>query len=129
MDGREGRDPLELMATQGQRGALRQRLAAGTAIGDGPVEVRLTTNGDSWSALGTTSAFVTDTWTIDKLTLNLGARFDRYRVYLPEQHVAAGRFVPQAVDYPAESTASRRSTTSCRASARPTTWRATARPC
>jgi hypothetical protein len=66
-----------------------------------PVEVRLTTNGDSWSALGTTSAFVTDTWTIDKLTLNLGARFDRYRVYLPEQHVAAGRFVPQAVDYPA----------------------------
>jgi len=66
-----------------------------------PVEVRLTTNGDSWSALGTTSAFVTDTWTIDKLTLNVGARFDRYRVYLPEQSVAAGRFVPQAVDYPA----------------------------
>ena len=71
-------------------GSLQGPLSATT-----PVEVRLTTNGNSWSALGTTSAFVTDTWTIDKLTLNLGARFDRYRVYLPEQSVAAGRFVPR----------------------------------
>ncbi len=77
-------------------GSLQGPLSATT-----PVEVRLTTNGNSWSALGTTSAFVTDTWTIDKLTLNVGARFDRYRVYLPEQSVAAGRFVPQAVEYPA----------------------------
>jgi hypothetical protein len=76
-------------------GSLQGALSATT-----PVEVRLTTNGDSWSALGTTSAFVTDTWTIDKLTLNIGARFDRYRVYLPEQSVAAGRFA-QAATYPA----------------------------
>ena len=39
---------------------------------------------------------MTDTWTVDKLTLNLGVRFDRYRVYLPEQQLAAGRFVPDA---------------------------------
>lgn len=76
-------------------GSLQGPLSATT-----PVEVRLTTNGDSWSALGTMSAFVTDTWTIDKLTLNIGARFDRYRVYLPEQSVAAGRFAA-AAQYPA----------------------------
>jgi hypothetical protein len=76
-------------------GSLQGPLSATT-----PVEVRLTTNGNSWSALATTSAFVTDTWTINKLTLNLGARFDRYRVYLPEQSVAAGRFAV-AANYPA----------------------------
>jgi hypothetical protein len=76
-------------------GSLQGPLSATT-----PVEVRLTTNGNSWSALGTTSAFVTDTWTIDRLTLNIGVRYDRYRVYLPEQSVAAGRFT-QAASYPA----------------------------
>ena len=30
-----------------------------------------------------------------------GCTLRRYRIYLPEQSVAAGRFVPQAVDYPA----------------------------
>ena len=45
-------------------------------------------NVDSWNALATTSLFVTDTWTINRLTLNVGARFDRYRVWLPEQSLA-----------------------------------------
>ncbi|MGH9347338.1 MAG: carboxypeptidase regulatory-like domain-containing protein [Vicinamibacterales bacterium] len=62
-----------------------------------PVAVRLANNSDSWSALATTSLFVTDTWTIDKLTLNLGARVDRYRVWLPEQSVPVSRFNPTAV--------------------------------
>jgi len=77
-------------------GSLQGPLSATT-----PVEVRLTTNGNSWSALGSTSAFVTDTWTLNKLTLNLGVRFDRYLVYLPEQEVAAGRFVPTARSFAA----------------------------
>ena len=46
--------------------------------------------GQLQNALATTSLFVTDTWTINKLTLNLGARFDRYRVWLPEQTLPAG---------------------------------------
>ncbi len=77
-------------------GSLQGPISATT-----PVEVRLTSNSDSWSALGTTSAFVTDTWTINKLTLNLGARFDRYVVYLPEQQLAAGRFVPNPLSFAA----------------------------
>ena len=66
-----------------------------------PVEVRLTNNSDSWAALATTSLFLTDTWTVDKLTLNLGVRFDRYRVYTPEQQLAAGRFVPTPLTFAA----------------------------
>jgi len=64
-----------------------------------PVAVRLHNNADSWSALATTSAFITDTWTINKLTLNLGARFDRYRVWLPEQAITQGRFQPTAIEF------------------------------
>jgi len=77
-------------------GSLQGPLSATT-----PVEVRLTNNSDSWSALATISAFATDTWTVGKLTLNLGARFDRYRVYLPEQSLAAQRFVPTALNFAA----------------------------
>jgi hypothetical protein len=77
-------------------GSLQGPLSATT-----PLEVRLTNNSDSWSALGTTSAFVTDTWSVKKLTLSLGLRFDRYVVYLPEQQLAAGRFVPTAQTFAA----------------------------
>jgi hypothetical protein len=65
-----------------------------------PTGVRLHNPSSSWSALATTSLFVTDTWTINKLTLNLGARFDRYRPWLPEQTVPSSRFNPVAVNLP-----------------------------
>ncbi len=77
-------------------GSLQGPLSATTAAA-----VRLTNNSDSWSGLATTSAFVTDTWSIDRLTLNLGVRFDRYRVYTPEQQLAPGRFVPAALSFAA----------------------------
>jgi hypothetical protein len=77
-------------------GSLQGPLSATTAAA-----VRLTNNSDSWSGLATTSAFVTDTWSIEKLTLNLGLRFDRYRVYTPEQQLAAGRFVPVPLSFAA----------------------------
>ena len=32
-----------------------------------------------------------------KLTLNIGARFDRYRVWLPEQEIPVARFNPVAI--------------------------------
>jgi hypothetical protein len=76
-------------------GPLTGPLSATTAVA-----VRLTNNSDSWSALATTSLFATDTWTIDRLTLNLGARFDRYRVWLPAQQLSTGRFVASALSFP-----------------------------
>jgi hypothetical protein len=69
-------------------------------LGTSAASVRLGNNADSWSALASTSFFVTDTWTINRLTLNVGARFDRYRVWLPEQSLTAGRFVPVPLDFP-----------------------------
>ncbi len=68
-------------------------------LGTTPASVRLYNNADSWSALASTSIFVTDTWQIDRLTLNVGARFDRYRVWLPEQSLASGRFVPAPLQF------------------------------
>jgi hypothetical protein len=65
-----------------------------------PTGVRLHNPSSSMNALATTSFFVTDTWTINKLTLNLGARFDRYRPWLPEQTVPQSRFNPVAVTLP-----------------------------
>jgi hypothetical protein len=76
------------------RGDLTGPLSATT-----PDTVRLYNNADSKNALATTSFFVTDTWTIDRLTLNVGARFDRYRAWLPEQTLPAGRFVPAAITF------------------------------
>lgn len=65
-----------------------------------PGGVRLHNPSSSWSALKTVSFFVTDTWTIDRLTLNLGARFDQYTPWLPEQTVPQSRFNPAAVTLP-----------------------------
>ncbi len=62
--------------------------------------VRLGNNVDSWSALATTSLFLADTWQVGRVTMNLGLRFDRYRVWLPEQSLPAGRFVPVALTFP-----------------------------
>jgi hypothetical protein len=76
-------------------GSLNGPLSATT-----PGGVRLHNPADSWSALKTTSAFITDTWTINRLTLNLGARFDRYTPWLPEQTVPQSRFNPVAVTLP-----------------------------
>jgi hypothetical protein len=67
--------------------------------GTTPASVRLGNNADSLNALASTSFFVTDTWQIQRLTLNIGARFDRYRVWLPEQTLSQQRFVPQALNF------------------------------
>ena len=37
--------------------------------------------------------FVQDTWTIDKLTLNLGGRYDRFNAIVPAQSAAAGPWI------------------------------------
>lgn len=76
------------------RGDLTGPLSAVTAD-----SVRLYNNSDSMNALAQTSFFVTDSWVIDKLTLNLGARYDRYRAWLPAQTLPAGRFVPTTISF------------------------------
>jgi hypothetical protein len=62
-----------------------------------PNSVRLGISGtSSQNALAQTSFFATDTWSIDRLTLNVGVRFDRYRVALPGQEIPVSRFNPVA---------------------------------
>ena len=53
-----------------------------------------------YARTGAISLYAQDQWTIDRLTLNLGLRYDDYKAWAPAQHHAAGRFVP-ARDYPA----------------------------
>ncbi len=38
--------------------------------------------------------YVTDQWTVKRLTLNLGIRYDYFNAYVPEQNLSAGPFVP-----------------------------------
>ncbi len=42
--------------------------------------------------------YAQDQWTLKRLTLNLGFRYDYFNAYVPEQHLNAGPFVP-ARDY------------------------------
>ena len=65
-------------------------------------EVILFQPGTSIGGLWTYGVFVHDTWRVNnKLTLNLGARFDRYRAFSPEQEHAASRFNPTAIHFDA----------------------------
>ena len=43
--------------------------------------------------------YVQDQWTLKRLTLNPGLRFDYFNAYIPALHRPAGRFV-QAFDFP-----------------------------
>ena len=42
---------------------------------------------------GNLALFTQDSWTRKRLTLNLGLRFETLNGYVPEQHLAAGRFI------------------------------------
>ena len=48
------------------------------------------------SGLDTTSFFVTDSWRVNRLTMNVGLRYDRYNAGLPAQSLPAGRFTAGA---------------------------------
>jgi hypothetical protein len=75
-----------VMFTQ-NRNLANPSTAAGTAF-----QVRLGSPVDSWNGLRNYGLFVNDTFSRDKLTLNLGLRLDRYRVFLPEQSRVASKF-------------------------------------
>jgi carboxypeptidase family protein len=63
--------------------------------------VRLGLPVDSWNGLRNYGLFVNDTYSRGRLTVNVGARYDRYRVFLPEQEREASRFSPTAATFPA----------------------------
>ena len=62
-----------------------------------PIEVySFQTPSRSANGLWTYGGYASDSWRVNRrLTLNLGLRFDRYRVFLPEQTHPAGRFNAQ----------------------------------
>jgi hypothetical protein len=62
--------------------------------------VRLGMPVDSWNGLRNYGLFVNDTYTRGDLSVNLGLRYDRYRVFLPEQERVASEF-GQAATFPA----------------------------
>lgn len=63
--------------------------------------VRLGLPVDSWNGLRNYGLFLNDSYKVRKLTLNLGVRYDRYRVFLPEQERPASRFSAQAATFAA----------------------------
>jgi hypothetical protein len=66
-----------------------------------PLEVYLLGNpSNSTSGLWNTGLYLTDTWrATNKVTLNLGMRFDRYQNFLSAQSHEADRFFPERVDF------------------------------
>jgi len=63
--------------------------------------VRLGLPVDSINGLRNYGLYVNDSFNLHKLTLNLGVRYDRYRVFLPAQERAASRFSSQAASFAA----------------------------
>ena len=63
--------------------------------------VRLGMPVDSWNGLRNYGLFANDSYSLHKLTANVGLRYDRYRVFLPEQDRAASRFSPTAAHFDA----------------------------
>jgi hypothetical protein len=47
------------------------------------------------------SAYASDTWQLDRLTITFGARVERYRVFLPAQQHPAGLFNPESQSFDA----------------------------
>jgi hypothetical protein len=63
--------------------------------------VRLGLPSDSWNGLRNYGLFLNDSFSRGRVTLNAGLRFDRYRVFLPEQERPASVFSPQAATFAA----------------------------
>ena len=74
-----------VMFTQ-NRNLANPSTSPGTAF-----QVRLGSPVDSWSGLRNYGLFVNDTYTHERLTLNLGLRYDRYRAFIPEQSRVASK--------------------------------------
>lgn len=68
-----------------------------------PTDVYLFEPGEGLVGLWTYAIFANDTWRVsNRLSLNLGLRFDKYSGFLPEQEHPASRFNPTALSFPAQ---------------------------
>ena len=90
--GRPGRYTDINQINQARSYTFRNRVPVSATIWATPFEILEHTTG-----LG---LFVQDQWTVRKVTLNLGLRYDSLNGGAPEQHLPAGIFVP-ARDFPA----------------------------
>jgi hypothetical protein len=70
---------------------------------DVPIGVQLFQTPSAWaSGLWEYGAYVEDSWRVtDRVTANVGLRFDRSRAFMPEQRHPAGRFNPRAQTFAA----------------------------
>ena len=66
-----------------------------------PDYVRLGLTTDSRNGLRNYGLFANDSYVLNKLTVNLGLRYDRYRLFLPAQERPVSRFSPQAATFAA----------------------------
>jgi outer membrane receptor protein involved in Fe transport len=80
-----GRDDLEVVLR-------RQRRAASSTTASAN-QVRLGHPTDSAQRATQLGLYLNDTYTVRKLTLNVGLRYDRYTPYLPEQDRPSGGLV------------------------------------
>jgi hypothetical protein len=79
------------------RGDIVQILSNGT-----PQSVRIVNNPSGHRESGVnTGIYVQDSWTLGRLTLNPGVRFERFTMSIPAQQAGAGTWVP-ARDFPAQ---------------------------
>jgi len=91
---------------QGFGGNIEHRYASGRSdriVVQFPTAVEVgrlhnTANLLSRAKLNQVGLFLTDTWSIGRLTLNLGVRYDRYRGWIPEQEQLAGAIGPRTID-------------------------------
>ncbi len=68
-----------------------------------PTDVYLFEPGEGIVGLWTYAAFANDTWRLsNRITLNLGIRFDKYSGFLAEQEHPVSRFNPTAMTFPAQ---------------------------
>ena len=82
------RNPRGVSTSHYFRGDMIHVLQNGTPVGVYIFETPSTSDSRLW----TYSAYVSDSWAVNQhLTLNLGARYDRYRSYLPAQRHDPGR--------------------------------------
>ena len=51
---------------------------------------------------GMTNLYVQDQWTLHRLTVQGGLRFERIRSHFPDQQVGPDRFIPVAIKFPAQ---------------------------
>ena len=67
-----------------------------------PIEVLLFEPATSENGLYVLGTYLTDSWRLsNRLTLNLGVRYDRYQNFLPEQTHDAGPFTPEPIVFEA----------------------------